>query len=60
MLEGSGVIGGQQHAFLLTPVTVVAVPEPGELALVGAGIIGLGRARRRGCPTGTETQACAG
>jgi probable HAF family extracellular repeat protein len=28
-ITGSGTIGDESHAFLLTPVTVVEVPEPG-------------------------------
>ena len=56
-ITGSGTIGGQTHAFLLTPVTVAEVPEPGTLALMGAGVIGLGLFRRRKDRTDTGTQA---
>ena len=45
------------HAFLLTPVTVAEVPEPGTLALMGAGIIGLGLLRRRKGRNDVGTQA---
>ena len=52
-ITGSGTIGGETHAFLLTPGTLAAVPEPGTLALVGTGAIGLGLLRRRRCRDGT-------
>jgi hypothetical protein len=49
----------ENHAFLLTPVTVAEVPEPGTLALMGTGIIGLGLLWRRKGLTDTATQAPA-
>jgi probable HAF family extracellular repeat protein len=58
-ITGAGVIGGQGHAFLLTPVRVVEVPEPGTLALIGTGIIGLSLLRQRKRRTDTATQAPA-
>jgi probable HAF family extracellular repeat protein len=45
-IVGSGTNGSQSHAFLLTPVTVAEVPEPGTLVLMGIGVIGLGLLRR--------------
>ena len=46
---GVGYIGGEQHAFLLTPDST-SVPEPETLAMVlaGLGLIGLIASRRRG------------
>jgi probable HAF family extracellular repeat protein len=42
-IVGHGLIGGQQHAFLLTPI-----PEPSTYALIfGAGVLGLAAWRRR-------------
>jgi hypothetical protein len=32
-ITGFGTIGDENHPFLLTPVTVAEVPEPGTLAL---------------------------
>jgi hypothetical protein len=58
-ITGYGTIGGQTHAFVLTPVMVAEVPEPGTLALMGAGIIGLGLVRRRKGHSDTGTQARA-
>jgi len=42
-IVGSGLIDGEEHAYLLKPV-----PEPGTLLLVGAGFIGLTGIRRKG------------
>lgn len=58
-ITGSGTIDGQTHAFLLTPVTVAEVSELGTLALMGAGIIGLGLLRRRKGRTNMGTQGPA-
>lgn len=58
-ITGSGIIGGQTHAFVLTPIAVSEVPEPGALALMGSGIIGLGLLRRRKCRTDTTMQSLA-
>ena len=41
-IVGFGDIGGEQHAYLLTPV-----PEPSTLALLGLGAVVLAMARRR-------------
>ena len=56
-ITGSGRIGDQTHAFLLTPVMVAEVPEPGTLALMGTGVIGLGLLRRRKGRNDTKMQA---
>jgi probable HAF family extracellular repeat protein len=54
-IAGSGSIGIQSHAFVLTPIAVVEVSEPGTLALIGAGVIGLGLLRRRTAPNDPGT-----
>ncbi|HEX4590182.1 MAG TPA: PEP-CTERM sorting domain-containing protein, partial [Gemmataceae bacterium] len=38
LIVGYGIVGGAEHAFVLTPT---AVPEPGTLALCGLGLGGL-------------------
>ena len=42
-ITGYGTIGGETHAFLLTPV----VPEPSTLVLAALGILGLMAFRKR-------------
>lgn len=43
-IVGSGLVGGKQHAFLLSPVPT---PEPGTVWLVCSGLAGLVAVRRR-------------
>jgi probable HAF family extracellular repeat protein len=56
-ITGFGTIGDENHPFLLTPVTVAEVPEPGTLALMGIGAIGLGLLPRRKSRNDAGTQA---
>ncbi len=43
-ITGYGTIGGQSHAFLLTPTPV---PEPATMTLLGLGLVGLAARARR-------------
>ena len=43
-IAGTGVIHGQTHAFLLTPVSV---PEPATLGILGLGVVGMLVRRKR-------------
>lgn len=53
-ITGSGSFGGVERGFLLTPVAVTEVPEPGTLTLIGIGVVGFGLLRRR-ASSGRET-----
>ena len=47
-IAGYGTINGATHAFLLTPVSAAAVPEPGSVGLcVGLVAVGMGYTRKR-------------
>jgi probable HAF family extracellular repeat protein len=56
-ITGFGTVGDESHPFLLTPVTVAEVPEPGTLALMSIGAIGLGLLRRRKSRSNAGAQA---
>jgi len=43
-IVGWGVIGGQRHAFLMSPAPI---PEPCTVLLFGAGLLALVRRRRK-------------
>jgi probable HAF family extracellular repeat protein len=55
-ITGYGTVGNETRAFLLTPGMVTEIPEPETLALMGAGVIGLGLLRQRKRRTDTATQ----
>ena len=55
-ITGFGTIGDENHPFLLTPVTVAEVPEPGTLALMGTGAIGLLPRRKSRNDAGTQAR----
>jgi probable HAF family extracellular repeat protein len=56
-ITGSGTVGGVERGFLLTPIAVTEVPEPGTLALFGTGIVGFGILRGRVGSSRASSQA---
>ena len=45
-----GTIGGQSGLTRVTDITVATIPEPGTLAMLGLGLVGIAGLQRRAAP----------